>query len=102
LGGVVATELIVGAAVRGPEVDVFVTSVGLYAECDTDESARGVGCPGAGWPARSTSIVPSRKETLLRTANDVAFAASGVALTWTALLPLKLVCAIVTFFPVSC
>src|SRR5262245_40802558 len=57
--------------------------------------------PAAGWPARSTSIVPSRNNTSLMTAYEVAFAASGLATTWIAPRPLYVVCAIDTFFPAS-
>src|SRR5688500_15548125 len=57
--------------------------------------------PAAGWPARSTSIVPSRNTASLTTAYDAALAASGVALTWVALRPLMVGCAIDTCFAVS-
>src|SRR4030095_1003390 len=55
----------------------------------------------AGWPARSTSIVPSRNAVSFTTAYDAAFGASAAAMTWIALRPLKVVCAIDTFLPVS-
>src|SRR5262249_52980807 len=54
--------------------------------------------PAAGCPARSTSIDPSRNDTSLMIAYDVAALAPGVAVSWMALRPLKVACAIVTFF----
>ena len=43
--------------------------------------------PAAGWPARSTSIEPSRNKASVTTAYEVALSASGVAISWTALYP---------------
>src|ERR1044071_6105513 len=57
--------------------------------------------PAPGWPARSTSIVPSRNDASLTTAYEEALAAPGVAITCTAVRPLKVVCAIDTFVPAS-
>src|SRR3954454_12510470 len=46
-------------------------------------------------------MTPSRKVTSFSRAYEVAFAASGLAINWTALRPLKFVCAMLTFFPIS-
>src|SRR5215475_5246063 len=57
--------------------------------------------PPAGWPARTTSIAPSRNVTSFSTAYDSALPAVGSAITCTAFRPLKLVCAIATFLATS-
>src|SRR5579862_325066 len=54
--------------------------------------------PAAGWPAKSTSMVPFRNNASFTRAYEAAFWASALAMTWTALRPLKLVWAMDTFF----
>ncbi|MFN8540490.1 MAG: hypothetical protein U0232_23805 [Thermomicrobiales bacterium] len=68
LGGVVAAQLVVGAAVGGAEEEAFVArAAGLDAEGEADEAAREAEGVGAG-TAISASMMPSRKWVLAMTA----------------------------------
>src|SRR5262249_56662957 len=50
LRGVIPPDLIVGTAVRGPEVDVLVPPIRLEPERDADEAARAAAGAGGGLP----------------------------------------------------